>query len=125
MTTKCQFEVRLNDWLILRNMPVVVFAEVVKLDGIAGASQARLFAALRDGGKSLPNEVVERLEPLMSEIEAMCKAVEPFALDLTDAAKTYEWLQARRAGGLHVAVRYDGAVKNGAEGIPVIDCGTF
>ena len=67
------FKNRLNDSRHLRQMSVQTFAEIVKLEGISGASQAILFKVLRSANSSLPNEVVEQLEPLRTELETMCK----------------------------------------------------
>jgi hypothetical protein len=98
------FKNRLNDFLHLRQMSVQTFAEIAKLEGISGASQAILFKVLRSANSSLPNDVVEQLEPLRTELETMCKEFEPFVLSLKDSGQVYSWLKAKRAGEVYAVV---------------------
>jgi len=107
MSTALSFKNRLAAWLKRRNMPAQTFAELLKLDGLdSGASQAKIFSVLRDPHPSadFKNDVIERLSPLLVELENMCLKFEPVPLDLRDAEKVHQLLTQFRGERIFVLV---------------------
>jgi hypothetical protein len=99
MPTPYSFEGRLLAGLNARRMPVDQFAIVATKDGIRGVSKTKLNEFFRDAAK-MPNDIGEQCWHLWQEIEKMCRAVEPLAVDLRDGQQVYEWLQKSRRGEL-------------------------
>ena len=97
------FENRLAAKLAAWKMPLDIFSMVVGLNGISGASKARLHNAL--GGFALSNEVAERLQVVVDELTALVEAVQPLRLEWKNPALISEWLQLRREGKLKLQLR--------------------
>jgi hypothetical protein len=96
---------RLDEGLVRCAMPVTAFAALAKLNGIDGASAARLFQSFRDE-KPLSNATAILLWQLFREIDSLVKTTAPLRLDLTDAVVVNKWLAERRNGTLQVTVEY-------------------
>ena len=101
MLTTGSIDYRLNEGLQLRQMPVQEFAIVAHMNGIRNASKSKLFEAFR-GVKSLQNETAIQLWALWKEIEELCQAINPLALDLSDGSRVHDWLIARRKDTLNI-----------------------
>lgn len=95
MQTQFSIDHRLNEVLQKRSMPVQAFAIVAEKRGIRFASKSKLFDAFA-GRKSLQNETAKSLWDLWQEIDALCKAFEPYRLDLSDGEEVHQWLEVRR-----------------------------
>ena len=84
-------------------MPVESFAALASLEGIRGASRARLHESFRSG-RSLRNDVALRLLSLWQEVQTLCERAQPLKLDLRDAQLVYRWLTAVRAEKFYIVV---------------------
>src|SRR5208283_2762608 len=114
MPTKFSIDGRLLAGLELRGMPVAEFAIVCARENIRGASKTVLNESFRDV-RPLKNEVALQAWALWQEIDGMCQQFEPFTLDLSDGERTWNWLQARRAGTVFSIV-VSGQVGESSEG---------
>ena|ERR1700674_22153 len=102
MLTALSIENKLKQWLTMRGMSTDAFAALVKMDGVLGCSETRLRQAF--SGRCLEGPLAARLWELRNEIEDLCRAFEPFALDLSDGARVFDWLKARRTKSVYSVV---------------------
>jgi hypothetical protein len=94
---------RLMAALELRSMPVSEFAVLTGKEKIPAASKTKLNEYFRDAA-SMPHATEERCWALWTEIETLCRSVQPLALDLSNGFRVHEWLLAQRAEQLQIAV---------------------
>lgn len=92
---------RLLAGLEQRGMPVSEFAIAARLEGIPAASKTKLNEYFRD--VPMPISVGERCLALWSDIERLCVAMEPLALNLSDGVRVYQWVRDFRQEQLKIA----------------------
>ena len=103
MPTPLSVEGRLLHGIEQRGMPVAEFAVVANREGIPAASKTKLNEYFRDAA-SMSRTTADRCWALWSEIDQLCRVVEPLALNLSDGLRVHEWLLAFRAEKLKIAV---------------------
>ncbi len=102
MCTSLSFEGRARTFMKDFDISLDVFTTLALLEGL-GVGRTTIGDALR-GRNSLPNEVTQRLEPLLTDLKRLCAAIAPLRVNFANGVEVKHCLDLYRAGRLKIEV---------------------